>query len=160
MQVSDRNIQSRMSSLTGSGAGYDTIDVAACTKASIQVSNVKEAVDDPTADTTLFLLLGAIRMYNPHILSLRAGGWEASPMGKDPQGMTLGILGMGGIGKAVAKRAHAIGMSVIYHNRSQSSDADPSIAYVSFDKLLETSDALALCLPLNVGHTVFASHWC
>lgn len=123
----------------------------ACTAASIQVSNVRVAVDDPTADTTLFLLLGAIRMFNPHILSLRAGGWEADcPMGKNPQGMMLGILGMGGIGKAVAKRAHAMGMKVQYHNRSKSADADPAITYVSFDKLLETSDAITLCLPLNV----------
>ncbi|KPI37575.1 putative 2-hydroxyacid dehydrogenase UNK4.10 [Cyphellophora attinorum] len=132
------------------GAGYDSIDVAACTKANIQVANVKAAVDNATADTTLFLVLGALRLFNPAILQLRAGKWDQDcPMGMEPAGRTCGILGMGGVGKGVAHRCKSIGMKIIYHNRSPASGVDADITYVSFDDLLATSDVIVLCLPLN-----------
>lgn len=138
------------------GAGYDSIDVSACTKASIQVSNVRSAVDNATADTTLFLLLGALRNFNPQILSLRAGTWDTGDgcdPGYDPQGKLLGILGFGGIGKQVAKRARAMGMRMQFHNRTrpESGMAEDGSAWVGFDELLSTSDAIVLTLPLNVS---------
>lgn len=85
--------------------------------------------------------------------ALREGkfkGNPAPPLGHDPQGKVLGILGMGGIGRALMKRATAFGMTTIYHNRSQlSEELSGGAKYVSFEELLATSDVLSLNLPLN-----------
>jgi glyoxylate reductase len=119
---------------------------------------VKAAVDNATADTTLFLLVGALRLFNPAIMQLRAGRWdEDCPMGIEPAGRVLGILGMGGVGKCVATRAKSIGMKVQYHNRSKAVGVGDDIAYVGFDDLLRTSDVIVLCLPLNVGSSLSRS---
>lgn len=139
------------------GAGYDQVDVAACTALGIRVSNTPTAVDDATADLGIFLLLGALRNLGAGMAALRAGKWrgEVPPsLGHDPQGKVLGILGMGGIGRNMAKKALAFGMKIRYHNRSR---LDPSLEeelgaqYVSFDDLLAGSDVLSLNLPLNVS---------
>ncbi|QDS74527.1 hypothetical protein FKW77_007503 [Venturia effusa] len=142
------------------GAGYDQIDVAACTKRSIRVSNVPSAVDDATADNGMFLILGALRGFNVSMLALRDGNWRGHPpppLGHDPEGKTLGILGMGGIGKNMKRKAEAFGMKTIYHNRNKLSDeAAGGAEYVSFDELLSRSDVLSLNLPLNnnTKHTI------
>lgn len=78
-------------------------------------------------------------------------GNPAPPLGHDPQGKVLGILGMGGIGRNLMKKATAFGMTTQYHNRSKLSDElSGGAKYVSFDELLATSDVLSLNLPLNV----------
>ncbi|KAF2430583.1 hypothetical protein EJ08DRAFT_238641 [Tothia fuscella] len=135
------------------GAGYDQIDVKACTNRSIRVSNIPKAVDDATADTNMFLILGALRGFNASMLSLRGNRWRGHPpptLGHDPEGKTLGILGMGGIGRNLKRKAEAFGMKVIYHNRNKLSDElSGGAEYVSRDELLERSDVLSLNLPLN-----------
>lgn len=103
----------------------------------------------------MFLIIGALRNFNTSILSLREGKWRGDPKpayGHDPQGKTLGILGMGGIGRNLKRKAEAFGMKVIYHNRRKLSDelADDA-EYVSFDELLARSDVLSLNLPLNAN---------
>ncbi|KAF4633805.1 hypothetical protein G7Y89_g4306 [Cudoniella acicularis] len=103
------------------GAGYDQIDVHACTAHGIRVSNVPTAVDDATADVNMFLILGALRGFNTSMMALRNGHWKGSPpppLGHDPQGKVLGILGMGGIGRNLMKKAAAFGMTTQYYNRS------------------------------------------
>ncbi|KAI1296000.1 D-isomer specific 2-hydroxyacid dehydrogenase [Xylaria venustula] len=135
------------------GAGYDTIDVDACSRRQIAVSNTPVAVDDATADVGIFLMLGALRMAQFSITAVRAGKWLGeTPRGHDPKGKTLGILGMGGIGRATAHRARAFGMRIIYHNRRR---LDPSLEqdaeYVSLDDLLTRSDVLSLNLALNAS---------
>jgi glyoxylate reductase len=119
------------------------------------VSNVPTAVDDATADVNMFLILGALRNFNAGMHALRQGKWRGHPaprLGHDPEGMTLGILGMGGIGRNLKKKAEAFGMKVIYHNRLQlSEELSGGAQYVTFDELLSTSDVLSLNLPLNVG---------
>ncbi|EXJ67752.1 D-3-phosphoglycerate dehydrogenase [Cladophialophora psammophila CBS 110553] len=136
------------------GAGYDNIDIRACTARGILVSNCPKVVDDATADTAIFLILAALRGFNNGILAIRNGTWRSSvpppPLGHDPQGKTLGILGLGGIGHNLKRKAEVFGMKVIYHNRTKLSDemAD-SAEYVSFDELLAKSDVLSLNLPLN-----------
>jgi len=138
------------------GAGYDQIDVQACSARDppLRVSNVPTAVDDATADTAVFLILGALRGFNTSMLSLREGKWRgnpAPPLGHDPEGKVLGILGMGGIGRNMKKKCDAFGMKAIYHNRKPLSDEQAGGAkYVSFDELLAQSDVLSLNLPLNV----------
>lgn len=143
------------------GAGYDQIDISACTARSIRVSNIPSAVDDATADSGIFLILGALRGFNTSMLALRDGKWRGNPpppLGHDPEGKTLGILGMGGIGKNMKKKAEAFGMKTIYHNRNRlGEEAAGGAEYVSFDELLARSDVLSLNLPLNVS---FRRHPC
>ncbi|EXJ85052.1 D-3-phosphoglycerate dehydrogenase [Capronia epimyces CBS 606.96] len=141
--------------LASCGAGYDQIDAHACSARDppLLVSNVPTAPDDATADTAIFLMLGALRNFNTSMAALRRGKWRGSPvpaLGHDPQGKVLGILGMGGIGRNMKKKCDAFGMTTIYYNRRQ---LDPELAggaeYVSFDELLKRSDVLSLNLPLN-----------
>lgn len=137
------------------GAGYDQIDPRACSERDppLLVSNTPDPVNDATADTAIFLMLGALRNFNECLNSLRRGGWRDNPapsMGHDPEGKVLGILGMGGIGRNMKRKAEAFGMTTIYHNRSKlSNELAGGAEYVSFDELLERSDVLSLNLPLN-----------
>ncbi|OCL01277.1 hypothetical protein AOQ84DRAFT_18079 [Glonium stellatum] len=135
------------------GAGYDQVDVSACTERGIKVSNVPTAVDDATADVNMFLIIGALRGFNTSMIALREGKWRGHPpppLGHDPEGKTLGILGMGGIGRNLKKKAEAFGMKVVYYNRNKLSDELAGGAqYLSFEELLSTSDVISLNLPLN-----------
>ncbi|KAK4698698.1 glyoxylate reductase, partial [Phenoliferia sp. Uapishka_3] len=135
------------------GAGYDQIDVAACTSSSIAVSNVPTAPDGATADTALFLLLGSLRQFGLAQANLRAGSFNAGlGLSNDPKGKLVGILGMGGIGRAFATRAKAVGMEVQYHNRTRlSPELEGGATYVSFEDLLTKSDVISLNLPLNAN---------
>jgi glyoxylate reductase len=82
------------------GAGYDNIDVEACTQRGIFISNTPIAVDDATADVGIFLMLGALRQAMIPLTAIREGKWRGkTPIGHDPKGKVLGILGMGGIGR-------------------------------------------------------------
>lgn len=149
------------------GAGYDQVDVPACTARGIRVSNVPTAVDDATADCGVFLMLGALRNFNLGMANLRRGRWHENDergaagavgggimdKGHDPQGKVLGILGMGGIGRNMARKARAFGMVVRYHNRTRLSaelEAECGAEYWDFERLLKESDVLSLNLPLNV----------
>ncbi|KAG5945654.1 hypothetical protein E4U59_005387 [Claviceps monticola] len=138
------------------GAGYDQIDIEPCTARGISVSNTPKAVDAATANTAIFLILGALRRAWIPQTALREGKWRgATPLGRDPHHLTLGILGMGGIGTATAKRAAALGFKLQYHNRKPVADLDsqfPTQAaprYVSFDDLIKTSDVISVHLPLG-----------
>ncbi|KAG6023779.1 hypothetical protein E4U40_003745 [Claviceps sp. LM458 group G5] len=138
------------------GAGYDQIDIEPCTARGISVSNTPKAVDAATANTAIFLILGALRRAWIPQTALREGKWRgASPLGRDPHHLTLGILGMGGIGTATAKRAAALGFKLQYHNRKPVAGLDsqfPTQAaprYVSFDDLIKTSDVISVHLPLG-----------
>jgi D-3-phosphoglycerate dehydrogenase len=122
----------------------------------ISVSNTPKAVDAATANTAIFLILGALRRAWIPQQALREGKWRgASPLGRDPHTLTLGILGMGGIGTATAQRAAALGFKLQYHNRRPVADLDQQFTaaqvpnYVSFDELLETSDVISVHLPLG-----------
>lgn len=138
------------------GAGYDNIDVDLCSARSVLVSNVPKAVDDATADTAMFLILATLRGFNNGIMAIRSGNWRGHvpppPIGHDPQGKVLGILGMGGIGRNLKKKAEVFGMKIIYYNRSRPSDklADGA-EYVELDELFARSDVLSLHMPLNVS---------
>ncbi|KIV97311.1 hypothetical protein PV10_01073 [Exophiala mesophila] len=133
------------------GAGYDNIDVDAVTSRGLKVSSTPIAVDDATADVGIFLMLGALRQAWTPLAAIREGKWRGNTqIGHDPKGKVIGILGMGGIGRAFAHRARAFGASIIYHNRSQlSKDLEGDARYVTFDELLAQSDILSLNLALN-----------
>ncbi|ODN99627.1 2-hydroxyacid dehydrogenase [Cryptococcus wingfieldii CBS 7118] len=134
------------------GAGYDQIDVEACTARGIQVSHTPQAVDEATATVGAFLAISAIRQFWRAEVNVRSGQWKAGlAPARDPEGKTLGIVGMGGIGSALARRLLAFDMKVIYYNRRPIQPApDFPCTYVStLDELLKQSDVVSLNLPLN-----------
>ena len=100
-------------------------------------------------------MLGALRNFNCPLMNLRNGDWRGKqppPLGHDPEGKVLGILGMGGIGRDLEKKAEAFGMKVVYHNRNKlNEEMSGGARYVSFEELLKTSDVISLNVPLNVS---------
>lgn len=134
------------------GAGYDQIDLPSSSSRGIEVSHTPGAVDDATATTAMFLILSSLRQYWKAETNARTGKWKAglSPA-HDPEGKTIGIIGMGGIGSVVARRCLAFGMKVVYHNRNPISPSpDFECEYLADrDELLRRSDIVSLNLPLN-----------
>ena len=133
------------------GAGYDQIDVHAAKARGIAVSHTPSAVDDATADVGMFLVLSALRQFYAAEKNARQGKWKSGlKPARDPEGKTLGIIGMGGIGSALARRAAAFDMKIIYYNRNPNPNANPEWEYVSSqEQLLRQSDVVSLNLPLN-----------
>jgi lactate dehydrogenase-like 2-hydroxyacid dehydrogenase len=134
--------------------GYEHVDVAAAAKRGILVSNTPDVLTDATADIAMLCMLGAARRTHEGTTMLRTHnwiGWEPTQlMGVHVTGKRLGILGMGRIGQALARRAAGFGMTVLYHNRSQLPEATErslNARYVSKAELLEQSDHLLLVLP-------------
>ncbi|KAG9011446.1 hypothetical protein FRB90_007259 [Tulasnella sp. 427] len=134
------------------GAGYDQIDVEACKKRGIKVSNTPGAVDDGTATTALYLLVSAVRQYSIAERQARSGLWKNGlKPAHDPSALTLGILGLGGIGLTLARFCHAFPMKQIsYYSRSPRKDAPEWITYCNtMEELLAKSDVLSLHVPLK-----------
>ncbi|KAI9722757.1 MAG: hypothetical protein M1828_004453 [Chrysothrix sp. TS-e1954] len=157
-------LPSSLKLIAHNGAGYDQLSTSALADRGIIACNVPTAVDDATADTAVFLLLGALRNFNTSMLALRRGDWRGNPapsLGHDPTGKILGILGMGGIGRNFARKARALGVGrILYHNRSKLDDgAADGASYVDFDELLGQSDVLSIHIPLNpqTRHTIGAA---
>ena len=132
--------------------GYNNIDLQACTSAGIVVTNTPDVLTDATADIAMLLMLMVMRRAPEAMRFLADGkftGWKPEfLLGRDLKSKTLGILGMGRIGKAVARRAESFGMKVLYHTRYRAK-ADLPWPRVSFDGLLSESDVLSLHLPLT-----------
>jgi gluconate 2-dehydrogenase len=136
--------------------GYDNLDLDALSAAGIAVSNTADVLNESVADYAWALMLGAARRMSAAERWLRAGHWHATEfkawLGTDVRGRTLGILGMGRIGQAIARRAVGFGMPVLYHNRSPLPEADEracNARYVDKQQLLRESDFLMLVLPLT-----------
>lgn len=136
--------------------GYEHVDREACRARGIIVTNTPDVLTDATADLAFALILAAVRGLTPAERSLRAGefhGWGFwDYLGGDLAGKTLGIFGMGRIGRAVARRAAPFGMRVIYHSRTRHSardEAELGAEWVDFDGLIARSDVLSLHAPLT-----------
>jgi len=135
--------------------GYNNIDLAACTARRVLVSNAPDVLTETTADFGFALMMAAARRIAESEHFLRAGRWTRWGhdmfAGADVHGATLGILGMGRIGRAIARRgALGFGMPVIYHNRSRldaAVEAELGARYVAKDTLLREADHLVLVLP-------------
>ncbi len=136
--------------------GYNNIDLAACTRAGIMATNTPGVLDDTTADLAWALLMATARHIQTSEHWLRAGHWQGFRMmdwlGTDVHHATLGILGMGRIGQAVARRALGFDMKVIYHNRSRlpaEKEAACRATWVDKETLLREADFLVLLLPYS-----------
>ncbi len=135
--------------------GYDNVDVGAARERGVVVTNTPGVLDETTADTAFMLLLAAARGLGESERTLRAGNWKWwGPklfVGVDVWGKTLGIVGMGRIGQAVARRGRGFGMEILYHNRSRNEDAERELdaRYADLDELLETADFVSVHTPLT-----------
>jgi len=132
--------------------GFGNIDIQAAKKKNIIVTNTPEVLDDATADITILLLLGASRKVLEARRAAEKQDWTWSAnflLGKQMSNKKLGILGMGRIGRAVAKRARGFGMEIHYHNRNQLSKEleEGAIYHPSIKDLFNQSDFLSINCP-------------
>lgn len=143
--------------------GYDNIDVEYANKKGIAICNTPDVLTDTTADLTFALLLATARRVVESAEFVKNGHWKSwSPLllaGHDVHHKTIGIVGMGKIGEAVAKRATGFDMNILYHNRSRNVTAEERIgaSYVSIEELLETSDFVVSLIPLSAETKEFFS---
>lgn len=135
--------------------GVDNIDLHACAQRGIPVGHTPGVLTHATADTAMTLLLATARRLPEASLDAKEGRWGTwNPvqwLGADLAGSTIGIVGMGAIGQATARRAKAFGMKIIYHSRSRYADieAELNADKVPFDELLRQSDFVSLHTPLT-----------
>ena len=147
----------RLRAIANLGVGYNNLDIAALDAAGIIATNTPDVLTETTADLGFALLMAAARRLSESERWLREGHWNqwsfSTLLGADIHGSTLGILGMGRIGQAIARRGHhGFGMKVLYHNRSrlpQETEVGVGAQYVDLDTLLAQSDHLVLVLPYS-----------
>ena len=135
--------------------GFNNIDVAACTKRGVRVTNTPGVLNDTTADLTFALLMAAARRVAEGDAYVRAGDWKVAFgvqtfLGVDIHHATLGIMGMGRIGQQVARRAAGFDMRILYNDPTRLAEADEKrlgLAFVSRDRLLAESDFVLVMVP-------------
>jgi glyoxylate reductase len=144
----------RLRVVSNMAVGYNNIDVEACTARGIPVGNTPGVLTGTTADCAFALLMAAARRIVEGADYVRAGKWKTwGPMllmGSDVHGATLGIVGFGRIGQAMARRAQGFDMRVLYHDEYVT-EADPALGAtrVDLDTLLAESDFISLHVPLT-----------
>jgi gluconate 2-dehydrogenase len=137
--------------------GYNNIDVPECTRRGIRVTNTPGVLDNTTADLTWSLLMAAARRIAEGDAYVRAGDWKIAFgvqyfLGQDIHHATLGIIGMGRIGQAIARRASGFDMRVLYYNRTRLPEADEKrlgATGVTRDELLAQSDFVVVMAPYS-----------
>ena len=136
----------RLRIVANHAVGYDNVDVPACTARAVWVTNTPGVLTDATADLAWALILALARRLREGEAMIRSGafrGWAPTMLlGRDLRGRTLGILGYGRIGRAVARRAEGFGMRVLFSSRGGG---------VALEELLEQSDVLSIHCPLNAN---------
>lgn len=157
-RVDDRVMEAagpQLKVISNYAVGYNNIDVAAAEKRGIRVGNTPDVLTDATADLAATLMLAASRRVSEAAADVTSGRWKtwepAGLMGVEPAGMTLGVIGMGRIGKALAQRM--VGgwkMNLIYTSRSEQIDVNESLSArrVDFDELLRESDFISVHVAL------------
>jgi len=140
--------------LSNFAVGYGNIDINAAKERNILVTNTPEVLTDATAEIGILLILGACRRASEGIIASRESNWKWSSdylIGKQLTGSRLGILGMGRIGKKIAKIAKSLGMEIHYHNRSKMSHEkeEGAIYHKELKSLLSVSDILSVCCPAS-----------
>ena len=154
----DANVIEKLSDkvkiISNFAVGFGNIDLDAAKKRDIAVTNTPEVLSDATAEIGILLILGACRRASEGIDAARTSNWKWSAdylIGKQLTGTRLGILGMGRIGKKIAKIARSLGMIIHYHNRSKLSvDQEEGANYhKDLKSLLIVSDVLSVCCPAS-----------
>ena len=151
-EIVDKGVKLEL--ISNYGVGYNNIDVDYATEKGIAVTNIPKTTCEPTAELAFALLLAAgrrIGYYDRKLREHQAIDWGVyGDAGLSVFGKTLGIIGMGRIGQALARRAVASGMNIIYHNRNRLSleiENRYNARYVSFEDLLRTADYISLNAP-------------
>lgn len=146
----------RLKVVSNIAVGYNNIDVPACTARGIMATNTPGVLDDSTADLAWTLILGAARRVTEVERYIRQGDWTGwrlkQWLGTDVHHATLGIIGMGRIGQAIAKRAKGFDMRVLYHNRKRVTRAierELNTSFATLDDLLGQSDFVVLQVPYS-----------
>src|ERR671932_601966 len=135
--------------------GYDNVDLKAANERGIVVTNTPEVLNETTADTAFMLMLAAARRLGEAERLLRSGGWDAwgpnQLTGPDVWGKTLGIVGFGRIGQALARRARGFDMDLAYHDQHHNEDAEreSGARYLELEGLLRTADFVSIHTPLT-----------
>lgn len=135
--------------------GYDNIDVEMATEQGIRIGNTPGVLTDATADFTFTLLMAAARRIGEGIDYVRQGRWETWGLtlllGQEVYGATLGVIGFGRIGQAVAKRAKGFDMQILYYDRERNLEIENElgVAYCPLDELLSLADFVSLHVDLN-----------
>jgi lactate dehydrogenase-like 2-hydroxyacid dehydrogenase len=154
----------RLKVVSNIAVGYNNIDLAACTRHGVAATNTPDVLNEATADHAWALLLAAARRVTESDRYVRAGQWKRWEfemlMGAELYGTTLGIVGMGRIGRAIARRAKGFGMRVVYHNRTRlpSAQEDGAI-WMSTEEVLRSADHVILVVPYSQAthHLIGAS---
>lgn len=157
----------RLKAVCNMAVGFNNIDLAAATRAGIMVTNTPDVLNETTADFAWALLMATARRVTEAEHWLRAGHWKKwrydGLLGADLHGSTLGIIGMGRIGQAIARRSSGFNMKVIYHNRSRLPEELENAAnharHADKEELLRTADHVILTLPYSTQthHTIGAA---
>ncbi|MFC0108330.1 phosphoglycerate dehydrogenase [Kibdelosporangium aridum] len=137
---------SRLRVIGRCGAGYDNIDIEAASRNGVAVTFTPGANRRSVAEHVLALMLNCARLIPQNIASVQAGRW-AQRSGRELEGATLGIVGLGSIGKTVARMALALGMRVLAYDREPV--AEPGVSSVSFEEVLRAADFLTLHIFLS-----------
>lgn len=144
----------QLKAIANASVGYNNVDVGAATARRIMVTNTPGVLTDTTADTTWALILAAARRVTELEAWLRAGKWDAfhftRMLGRDVHHATLGVLGMGRIGQAVAKRARGFEMKVLYSDTvpiKPEIERECNASFVSKEQLLREADFISLHMP-------------
>jgi gluconate 2-dehydrogenase len=146
----------RLKAVCNIAVGYNNIDLAACSERGVLATNTPRVLDDTTADMAWALLMAAARRVTEAERWLRAGHWKGWKndqfLGVDVHHATLGIVGMGRIGQAMARRAKGFSMRVLYHNRNRvprAVEKQLGAKYATLDRLLKESDFVSLNMPYS-----------
>ncbi len=142
----------RLRAIGNVAVGFDNVDLGAAARAGVAVCNTPGVLDETTADVAFGLVLAASRLFGEAERDLRAGRWHGwginQYLGRDVHGATLGLVGYGRIGRAVARRASGFGMRVLHHARTPTGEP----GYVgSLDELLAGADVVSLHVPLSAA---------
>ncbi|MBN3757466.1 D-glycerate dehydrogenase [Paraburkholderia sp. Tr-20389] len=156
----------RLRVVSNMAVGYNNFDMAAFNASNVLGTNTPDVLNESTADFGWALMMAAARRIAESEHWLRAGKWDKWSydgfLGSDLYGSTLGVIGMGRIGQALARRARGFNMNVIYHNRSRVApdiEAELNATYVSKEDLLRRADHVVLVLPYTAEshHTIGAA---